>query len=115
MEIQKTILDQVVLLHPRGNILSSADANRIHQMVHEELEANRRNFILDMSDVLLINSSGVGILIGTLTAARNQDGDVKLVSVNEKVANIFKMMHLDQVFSLYDTIEEARRSFIALN
>ena len=113
MEITKDVNDGIVVLQLKGNILSSADANMVHQLVHEELEADHRKFILDMSDVSLINSSGVGILIGALTAAKNQNGDVTLASVSEKVSHIFKMMHLDQVFAMYGTIEEAQQSFIS--
>ena len=111
MEITKDLIDDVVILRLRGNILSGVDANLIHQMVHEGLEANLRNFILDMEQVSLINSSGVGILNGALTAAKNHGGDVKLAAVSDKVNHIFTMMHLDQVFGFYQSVAEAQQSF----
>lgn len=112
MEITKENIDEIIILKLRGNIISGVDANQIHQMVHEGLEADNRNFILDMSDVSIINSSGVGILIGALTAAKNQNGNVILAAVSQKVTHIFEMMHLDQVFGMYDTIEAARQSYL---
>ena len=115
MEIGKEIVDEIVILRPKGNILSGVDANMIHQMVHEELEMNRINFVLDMTDVSLINSSGIGILIGALTAAKNQNGEIKLASVTDKVAHILSMMRLDQVFKMYKSVPEAEQSFISLN
>ena len=54
MEITKDLVDDIVILRLKGNILSGVDANQIHQMVHEGLEANLRNFILDMQEVSLI-------------------------------------------------------------
>jgi len=111
MEITKDLVDEIIILRFKGNILSGVDANKIHQMVHEGLEADHRNFILDMQEVSLINSSGVGILIGALTAAKNQNGGVKLASVSEKVNHIFNMMHLDQVFSMYESVDNAKVSF----
>ena len=111
MEITKDFVDDVVILRLKGNILSGVDANLIHQMVHEGLEANLRYFILDMQEVSLINSSGVGILIGALTAAKNQGGDVKLAAVSDKVSHIFNMMHLDQVFDLYNSVSDAQQNF----
>ena len=113
MEIAKEIIDEIVILRPRGNILSGVDANLIHQMVHEELETERINFILDMTEVSLINSSGIGILIGALTAAKNQNGEIKLAAVTEKVTHILSMMRLDQVFKMYKSVSEAEQSFIS--
>ena len=112
MNITKDYDDQVVLIKMGGNILSGADANEIHQMIHEELELSHVNFVLDMSDVSLINSSGVGILIGALTAARNQSGDLRLIGISQKVADVLHMMKLDQVFQTYQTVEAAKQSFL---
>lgn len=112
MNITKEIDGQVVLIDIEGNILSGVDANNIHQMIHEELESGNDKFVLDMSDVSLINSSGIGILIGSLTAARNQGGDLRLAAASTKVSDVLRMMKLDQVFQMYETIESAKLSFL---
>ena len=112
MNITKVYDDQMVLIKLGGNILSGADANNIHEMIHEELDLKRGNFVLDMSDVALINSSGVGILIGALTAARNQSGDLRLAGISQKVADVLHMMKLDQVFQSYPTVDDAKQSYL---
>ncbi|MEE9168471.1 MAG: STAS domain-containing protein [bacterium] len=112
MNITKEYDGQVVLIKLDGKILSGADANQIHQMIHEELELDHGKFILDMFGVSLINSSGVGILIGALTAARNQTGDLRLVGISQKVADVLRMMKLDQVFQTYPTFEDGKQSYL---
>ncbi len=111
MNITKDFDGQAVIIKIGGNILSGVDANQVHQMIHEELESGHDKFILDMSGVSLINSSGVGILIGSLTAARSQGGDLHLAAPSEKVSDVLRMMKLDQVFQMFDSIESAKQSF----
>ncbi len=112
MSIQKAMEEGVVVLRLEGNILAGGTASEVHATVHEELERGNRNFVLDLSGTKLINSSGIGILISALTAARNQGGDVRLAAVSEKVAHILEMMRLDRVFQIYDTPEAAKASFL---
>lgn len=112
MNITKEMDEHVIVINIDGNILSGVDANLIHEMIHEELEQNHGNFVLDLSDVSLINSSGVGILIGALTAARNQSGDIRLAAISKKVTDVLRMMKLDQVFQIYETIEGAKQSYL---
>jgi len=112
MGVKKALEGNVVVLSLEGNILAGGDASQIHETVHEELEKGNRNFVLDLSQVKLINSSGLGILIGALTAARNQEGDVRLAAVSEKVTHILEMMHLNKVFEIYGTVDAAKASFV---
>ena len=112
MGLKKTVDGNVVVISLEGNILAGGDASQIHETVHEELEQGNRYFVLDLSHVKLINSSGLGILIGALTAARNQDGDVRLAAVSEKVAHILEMMHLNKVFEMYETVDAAKASYL---
>ncbi len=115
MDIIKELSDQVVVLKLKGNILSGVDANLIHQLIHEELELKHLHFVLDMSEVGLINSSGIGILISSLTAARNQKGDIVLAAVSEKVNHVLWMMRLNRVFGLYETVDQAKQKFLMEN
>jgi anti-sigma B factor antagonist len=64
-----------------------------------------------MQSVDLINSSGLGILIGNLTNVKNNGGDLRLARASDKVKQILQITKLITVFKLYSTVDEAVNSF----
>ena len=40
-----------------------------------------------------------------------QGGDLHLAAPSEKVSDVLRMMKLDQVFQMFDSIESAKQSF----
>lgn len=63
--------------------------------------------IVDLTNVELMNSSGLGMLVGGMTTMRKYNGAVKLVAVPEKVSGLLRITRLNTVFESYSTVEEA--------
>ncbi|MET8470207.1 STAS domain-containing protein [Streptomyces sp. NPDC006422] len=51
----------------------------LRQQVHEAVADGRRSVILDLSDVLFCDSSGVGVLIATRRLMRSCQGRLRLI------------------------------------
>jgi anti-sigma B factor antagonist len=66
-----------------------------------------RTLVVDLERVGFIDSSGLGVLVGALRRAREEGGDLRVVSGNETVARILQITGLDKVFSLHATLDEA--------
>ncbi len=77
------------------------------------LETDRPCIVLDCSRILNIDSAGVEMLLYCLTEAMKRDGDLKLAAVSPSSAVILEMMRVDRLFEVFDTSEEAARSFHA--
>ncbi len=101
----------IVVLRVDGNILGGPDASQLNDEVHRQLKQNRRNFVINIASVDLINSSGLGILIGNLTNVKNNGGDLRISNVTPKVRQIFTMTKLVNVFRIFDTEDQAVASF----
>ena len=69
------------------------------------------NFIIDLENVEWMNSSGLGILISTVTVLRNNNGSLRLINVSDKIKNLLKITKLNTVFTLHDNYEQAVDSF----
>ncbi len=78
------------------------------------LEADRPCIVLDCSKIQHIDSAGVEALIHCLQEAMKRDGDLKLAAVSPMSAVILELMRVDRLFEVFDTPEEAVRSFHAL-
>jgi anti-anti-sigma factor len=60
-----------------------------------------------MNDVQHLSSSGIRVLISTLRRAISNNGWVRLARVNQSVKKILKLVELENLFTYYDTIDDA--------
>jgi anti-anti-sigma factor len=59
-----------------------------------------------------MDSSGIGVLLSTADALRQEGGDLRLARAETKMRNLFLMTRLlGEVFTLYPTVEAAVESF----
>jgi anti-sigma B factor antagonist len=75
------------------------------------LDSPRPCIVLDCSKVQEIDSAGVEMLLECLEMAMKHDGDLKLAAVSPASAIILELMRVDRLFEVFDTPEEATRSF----
>ncbi len=101
----------VMVIQVEGNILGGADASQLNDEVHRLIQGGKKNFVFNFGQVDLINSSGLGILIGNLTNVKNNQGDLRLSNLSPKVKQVLTMTKLSNVFRSFDSEMEAVSSF----
>lgn len=75
------------------------------------LEKNPKKVIVDLSQVQHISSSGLRVLVSFYKKIISLQGKLVLVGLNQNLRKIFKIVELDTVFEIYDSIEEAKSKF----
>ena len=95
----------VVLLH--GNVLGGAEAMEFTRAIGDLVRQGVTRVIVDLSEVPLMNSSGLGTLVGASTSLRSAGGTLATAGANEKIQGLFKMTRLDSVLAHYPTRDEA--------
>jgi anti-sigma B factor antagonist len=75
------------------------------------LDSARPCIVFDCSKIQDIDSAGVEMLLQSLELAMKRDGDLKLAAVSPASAIILELMRVDRLFEVFDTAEEATRSF----
>ena len=70
------------------------------------LEKNCKFIIVDMTALEFISSAGVGSILGTLSTARDQGGDIVLYGLSEAVKHIFKILDLLDYLTIKDNYNE---------
>ncbi len=103
--------NEVTVIELKGNIMGGQDDSLFYDKLRELIEQNRKKIVLDLSKVDWINSRGLGILISGLTTMRNNDGELRLAAIAEKVKSLLILTRLITAFEDYDSVEEAVRSF----
>ncbi|MEM9881861.1 MAG: STAS domain-containing protein [Planctomycetota bacterium] len=89
------------------NELSEVVAECCDRMRYE----NASNFVFDLEEVEFLASACIGALVELLREVEPMRGKIALASCAENVAFLFKVTKLDDVFGLFDDVEEAIESF----
>jgi anti-sigma B factor antagonist len=111
MKISAETRGDLVLMSLKGNLLGGPDADAFYNEVKGHLDQGCRKFVLDLSNVKLMNSSGLGILIKALKPVREAGGDFHLAAITEKIDSLFMITKLYQVFKSFPDVEQASRAF----
>src|SRR5271169_3195575 len=81
-------------------------AARFKEDLIEYVTNGHRTFVLDLSEVTFIDSSGLGALIASLKVI-GADGELALCGARETVASMFKLTRMNKVFRMFNTPEDA--------
>ena len=111
MKLGQREIDDVVVLELSGTLVGGPDATLLNDKLHELVEQGKTQVVADLSNVDWMNSSGLGILIGGLTTMRNQNGDLKLARITERIQSLLMITKLLAVFDTYDDLETAIQSY----
>jgi anti-sigma B factor antagonist len=101
----------VTVLKMEGSMLGGPEASELNNTLHKLIEAKKKKVVIDLSEVALMNSSGLGMLIGGVTTMRNAGGDLKIAGATDKVAQVFKITKVSSVVDLFDSAKAAVESF----
>lgn len=89
------------------HVVGGEDAVRLAGLVNQATSAGAVKLVFDLQQVALMNSSGLGMLVGSLTTLQKQQIPLVLAAVSDKVASLLKVTQLTQVFTIVDTVAEA--------
>jgi anti-sigma B factor antagonist len=99
MNYSRTDINKNTIFRVRGE-LDALSAPELRPVLDRLLDDGRRDITVDLSDLRLIDSSGVGALVGLYKRVRAAGGAVRFVGVTAQPLVIFKMLRLDLVFGL---------------
>lgn len=71
------------------------------------LDSGTKSVIVDMSQVGFCDSTGLGSLVAALNHAREKGGTLALVAAQDRVLKLLRITGLDQVFTLYPSVDDA--------
>jgi anti-sigma B factor antagonist len=81
------------------------------ETVRELTKKGQKKIVLNLAKVTYVDSSGVGQLVGALTTARKQGGDIKLLKPSSQVLDLLKTTKMDTVFDIQEDEAAAIQSF----
>jgi anti-sigma B factor antagonist len=97
-------------LYINGDLIGDEVGPKLVEIVSDAILDGAKTFVVDLSDVRYISSSGIGLLITMLTKMRNSGGELYLTSPSEHVKKLLIITKLNNIFTVFDTVESAKES-----
>jgi len=98
--------DDVIIVHCRGRITYREEAAALSETV-AELLPHARQLVLDLSCVEMIDSAGLGELVGLFTLAGSRGCSLQLAGPGRHIRSLLELTNLVSVFEIHSTVEEA--------
>ena len=76
------------------------EAAKFREEVNEMIGKGEKHFVLNFNNCSFIDSTGLGVLVGTYKKCMEVGGSLKLNSIKPKVMKVFKLTRLDKVFGI---------------
>ncbi len=98
-------VEGVKVIHVGGEV-DVYTAPQLKEALAEAIEGRDR-FVLDLSEVHFIDSTGLGVLVASQQQARADSRDFHLVLDDPYLLKIFRITGFDGVFSIYPQVADA--------
>lgn len=110
MNVTDQVVNDVLLVTIPGSSLDAERSKGFRKSIKEKLEGQKR-VVLDLSELVFVDSSGLGVLIACLRQVSAAGGDLKLCGLSAQVRALFELVRMHRLFSIYNTRDEAMRAF----
>ena len=95
----------------RGDLKMGPPVDSLRQAIEEILQNGDNSMVLNLEEVPMIDSSGIGILVRSLTSAKQRGGTVKLVKPSKFALQTLKLVGVVNLFEIFQDENEAVESF----
>lgn len=111
MEYKIDDLSNVKLITLTGRLIEKSQADDLIKEFENLVESGTNRYLMSLEGLEYVNSTGLNLLIGMFTTARNAGGELVIGGISPKVKKLMVMTKLDSIFKIYDTVAEAAESF----
>ena len=101
----------VTVLQVIGRVTLGEESNQLRTRLKDSLAQGKTRLVLDLAEVTYIDSAGLGTLVAGFTSAQNQGANLKLANLTKRFNEQLHITKLVTVFDVYNSVEEAVKSF----
>jgi len=90
--------------------LDAGNASKLKSQFSEYLNETSK-FVLDMSQLQTVDSTGLGAIVACLKYASQAGGDLRIAVLQSKPKMVFELTRAYRLFDIYDSVDAAVDSF----
>ena len=111
LSINQRQAGDVAILDLNGEVRIGDSATALRGAIRELVAAGNKKILLNLAGVRYIDSSGIGELVSSFTAVKKEGGNLKLLSLTQKIQDLLAITKLLTVFDTYDDEPSALASY----
>lgn len=92
--------DNKAVVRPAGDSIVAASLAELRLKMRGAVEEGVRELVLDLTDVRMVDSSGIGLLISAYNSLRKVGGHLAVIHASAEILDLFRTMRMHQHFSV---------------
>jgi anti-sigma B factor antagonist len=105
-------VDGIAVIWLDGRIILGEETGALRETVKNLLAQGKRKLILNMNNVTLIDSAGLGALVSAYSSAKSGGASLHLCHLGTKFDELLQITRLTTIFEIYNTQKDAINSFL---
>jgi len=111
LDVKQRQAGDVSILDLSGSVRMGEGAITLRNAIRGLIEKGNKKILLNLAAVKNVDSSGIGELIANYTTLSRDGGQLKLLSLTEKIRDLLVITKLLTVFDAYEDEAEALNSY----
>ena len=111
LNINERQAGDVTVLDMSGKITIGEGSVALRAAIRRLLEEGKKRILLNLAGISYVDSSGIGELVSSYTAINKEGGQLKLLSLTQKLQDLLTITKLLTVFDAYETEADALSNF----
>jgi anti-sigma B factor antagonist len=92
--------DNRAVVRPAGDSIVAASIPELRSKMREIVGEGVRDLVVDLTDVRMVDSSGIGLLISAYNSLRKVGGQLAVIHASTEILDLFHTMRMHQHFSV---------------
>lgn len=111
MEISIIPQGNVQIIHLSGDLKIGDPVDNLRQALDNLLNEGHCRIVIDLVNVRMMDSSGIGAIVRALASAKQRGGSLKLVNPTKMVLQTLKIVGLLNLFEIFQDEAQAVGSY----
>lgn len=111
LQIRNREVNGVSVVELDGRVVLGEETNKLREAVKNLVSEGKKKIVLDVKNVTMIDSSGLGALVAAYSSAKSAGVSLRLSSLGTHFNQLLQITKLLTVFEVSKTQEEAVSAF----
>jgi anti-sigma B factor antagonist len=113
LEINTRDVSGITVLDLKGSLVAGLGVEALVRRMKELAAEQRGKVLLNLKDVSVIDSRGVGEVVASFSSLKRSGGSLKLACPTKFVREVLQITRIGTIIDVYDTEEAALKAFAA--
>ena len=111
MDISVRKRSEIAVIQLRGQLRLGPAVDELRQVIEESVGHGDTRIVINLAEVPMIDSSGIGLLVRFLASTKQRGGAIKLVQPSKFATQTLRLVGVLNLFEIFDEDDKAVASF----